>query len=136
MSTNTPKTPRLSDAASLPPALGLRTAAAWLGISPTTAYRLVEQDRFPVPVHRIGTSLRVPTTALLTYLGIDPTTAATTPASPADGTDASAAHDAEAAPAAPDTPGPVAAAARAGGEPPRRGLYPVGRPSVDGPRAG
>lgn len=121
---STTNTPKLADAASLPPILSLRAAAAWLGISPSTAYRLIEDGRFPVPVHRIGTSLRVPTTGLLTYLGIP------APATP------------DTAEAAPDTPDAtdvavsVTGAVRAGEEPPRRGLRPVGRASVDGPRAG
>lgn len=131
-------TPKLADAASLPPVLGLRAAAAWLGISPSTAYRLVEDDRFPVAVHRIGTGLRVPTTALLAYLGI------TAPTSSGDPANAAAHPDAEASPDVPVVPDvaaagvawPVTGGTRAGGEPPRRGLRPVGRASVDGPRAG
>lgn len=110
MTKKTP-TPTLAEAATLPPALGLRAAASWLGISPTTAYRLVEDNRFPVPVHRIGTSLRVPTTALLTYLGI--TTAKPTP--PSVGGDGNA---------------------NGMGEPSHPGLPPTGRWSVDGTRAG
>jgi hypothetical protein len=64
--------PSLADAPTLPPAVDLVTAAAWLGIGRTTAYRLATDDAFPVPVIKIGTSLRVPTTALLHLLGIDP----------------------------------------------------------------
>ncbi|WP_051451534.1 helix-turn-helix domain-containing protein [Actinospica robiniae] len=120
-------TPKLADAASLPPVLGLRASAAWLGISPSTAYRLVEADQFPVPVHRIGTSLRVPTTALLAYLGI--TAPASAPAMHAAAAGA-AAGDAAAAGA-----GAVTGRTRTAGEPPRPGLRPVGRASVDGPRA-
>lgn len=113
--TNRTHTPTLAEAATLPPALNLRAAASWLGISPTTAYRLVENDRFPVPVHRIGSSLRVPTVALLTYLGIT-----TTPTSPPTGPDGTVDAD----------------TAAIVGEPSRPGLRPGTGWSVDGTRAG
>ena len=115
MTKKTP-TPTLAEAATLPPTLNLRAAASWLGISPTTAYRLVEDDRFPVPVHRIGASLRVPTTALLTYLGI--TTTPTTP------------------PTGPENAEHGTGTAATVGEPSRPGLRPVAGWSVDGTRAG
>ena len=46
------------------------TAARLLGIGRTTAYQLASQDALPVPVVRIGRTLRVPTVPLLTLLGI------------------------------------------------------------------
>lgn len=64
--------PVLADATGLPPALDLLTAAAWLGIGRTTAYRLAEAGQFPAPVIRAGRSYRVPTAPLLTVLGIRP----------------------------------------------------------------
>lgn len=66
--------PLLADAAGLPPVLGLVTAAAWLGIGRTTAYRLAEAGEFPAPVIRAGWCYRVPTAPLLAVLGIRPET--------------------------------------------------------------
>lgn len=63
-------TPTLADAAGLPPTLGLLTAAVWLGIGRTTAYRLAEHGEFPVPVLRIGRSYRVPSAPLIALLAI------------------------------------------------------------------
>lgn len=62
----------LPDPAALPPTLGLETAGRLLGISRSTAYTLAAQDRFPVPVVRIGRSYRVPTAPLLALLGLTP----------------------------------------------------------------
>ena len=64
--------PLLADAGSLPPTLDIVTAARWLGIGRTTAYRLAEHDEFPVPVLRIGRCYRVPTAPLIALLGIRP----------------------------------------------------------------
>ena len=63
--------PLLADAGSLPPTLDIVTAARWLGIGRTTAYRLAEHE-FPVPVLRIGRCYRVPTAPLISLLGIRP----------------------------------------------------------------
>lgn len=70
----TPRTtpPLLAGLADLPPVVDLVTAANWLGIGRTTAYRLAAVGDFPVPVLRIGTSLRVPTAPLLRLLDIEP----------------------------------------------------------------
>lgn len=56
----------------LPPVVDVVTAAAWLGVGRTTAYRLAANGTFPVPVLRIGTSLRVPTAPLLRLLDLEP----------------------------------------------------------------
>jgi excisionase family DNA binding protein len=42
-------------------------AARFLGISPATAYRLADASEFPVPVVRIGRSLRVSVAALTAF---------------------------------------------------------------------
>lgn len=68
--------PKLADAWNLPPTLDLLTAAAWLGIGRTTAYRLAEHGQFPVPVIRVGHCYRVPTAPLTALLAI--------PANPGD----------------------------------------------------
>jgi excisionase family DNA binding protein len=52
-------------------ALGLHTdvatAASILGIGRSTAYELIRRDEFPIPVHRIGSRLRVPVAPLLSF---------------------------------------------------------------------
>lgn len=63
---------QIADAASLSPTLDIITAARWLGIGRTTAYRLAEHGEFPVPVLRIGRCYRVPTAPLVALLGIRP----------------------------------------------------------------
>ncbi|WP_051451411.1 helix-turn-helix domain-containing protein [Actinospica robiniae] len=73
--TRTPATvpgPLVADAGSLPPTLDILTAAKWLGIGRTTAYRLAERDEFPTPVLRVGRCYRVPTAPLIALLGIRP----------------------------------------------------------------
>jgi predicted DNA-binding transcriptional regulator AlpA len=52
----------------LPPVLDLPRAAAMLGVGRTTAYKLVQQDRWPTPVLRIGRLIKVPTKPLLDLL--------------------------------------------------------------------
>ena len=49
-----------------PPAATLTVpqAAAALGISTRTAYYLIAEDKFPVPVIRLGRTIRVPRAAL------------------------------------------------------------------------
>jgi hypothetical protein len=56
----------------LGPVVDLPTAAALLGIGRTISYALVREDRFPVPVLRVGRLIRVPTAPLLALLGITP----------------------------------------------------------------
>lgn len=48
----------------LPVVVDLVTAAAVLGIGRTTAYELVRTGRWPTPVLRLGSRIRVPTAAL------------------------------------------------------------------------
>lgn len=62
----------LAEAANLPAALGITTAARLLGIGRTTAYQLATTGRFPTPVLRIGHTYRVPAAPLLALLGITP----------------------------------------------------------------
>lgn len=61
----------VTDLRTLPPTIGLDTAAVLLGIGRTTAQSLARNDKFPVPVLRVGTLYRVPTAPLLHLLGID-----------------------------------------------------------------
>ena len=61
-----------ADIAALPPMLDVTTTAALLGISRATAYRLAADNDLPVPVQRVGHSLRVPTAPLLALLGLTP----------------------------------------------------------------
>ena len=50
----------------------LTTAASILGLSRAAAYELAKNDRFPVPLIRVGTRYRVPVAAILTALHLDP----------------------------------------------------------------
>jgi predicted DNA-binding transcriptional regulator AlpA len=74
------KIPSIAQLRSGPPSLDLLTAAAVLGIGRTRAYELARRGEFPVRVFRIGTSYRVPVTALLELLGISETQPAHTEA--------------------------------------------------------
>jgi hypothetical protein len=49
----------------------LRTAGQIFGLSLSTAYKLVKQGEFPVPVLRAGTMYVVPVAPILTILRID-----------------------------------------------------------------
>jgi excisionase family DNA binding protein len=64
--------PTLADLTALPPTLDVETAARLLGIGRTTAYQLAARNALPIPVLRIGHTLRIPTAPLLTLLGITP----------------------------------------------------------------
>ena len=55
----------------LPVTIDMRTAAAALGISINTAYRLALSDNFPCPYLRLGARYRIPTRQLMQSLGID-----------------------------------------------------------------
>jgi excisionase family DNA binding protein len=68
----------LDDLTALPPTLDVETAARLLGIGRTTAYQLAARNALPIPVLRIGRTLRIPTTPLLTLLGITPPDTSTT----------------------------------------------------------
>ncbi|GHF42859.1 hypothetical protein GCM10018790_20900 [Kitasatospora xanthocidica] len=59
---------RLSDL--LPAHIGIQQAAEFLGISETTALRMIRDASFPCPVTRMGRSYRVPVKAFMASLGI------------------------------------------------------------------
>ncbi|MFD0684326.1 helix-turn-helix transcriptional regulator [Actinomadura fibrosa] len=54
----------------LPLVLDLRTAAQAFGFCQATAYRLIQDEKFPCPVLRVGRHYRVPTAGVLKALGI------------------------------------------------------------------
>ena len=56
----------------LPAAVDLATAGRALGIGRTKAFELAREGRFPVKVLQVGEKFRVPRTALLEALDIDP----------------------------------------------------------------
>jgi excisionase family DNA binding protein len=58
------------DLRQLPVVVDLLTAAAVLGIGRTTAYELVRTGRWPTPVLRLGSRIRVPTAALRELLSL------------------------------------------------------------------
>ena len=55
----------------LPVTVDMKTAAAALGISMTTAYRLAQQGAFPCAYLRLGNRYRIPTSRLMFSLGIE-----------------------------------------------------------------
>ena len=114
----------VSDALDLPPMIDLVTAARYLGIGRTTAYTLAAKGTLPVPVVRIGTALRVPTTPLLKILGITAPDIADTAPEPG-GADPAAARGSAAFPA----PAPHGQE-----DPPRPPLRYPAKWSVDQPR--
>lgn len=58
------------DLRQLPVVVDLLTAATILGIGRTTAYELVRTGRWPTPVLRLGSRIRVPTAALRELLSL------------------------------------------------------------------
>ncbi|WP_218974506.1 helix-turn-helix domain-containing protein [Streptomyces sp. NP160] len=56
----------------LPPVVNVPTAAAVLGISPATAYRLIRAEEWPTPVLHLGRYIRIPRAALLDMLELRP----------------------------------------------------------------
>jgi hypothetical protein len=70
----------------LPAVLDLPRAAAMLGIGRTTAYKLVQQDRWPTPILRIGRLIKVPTRPLLDLLSGNPAQGVASQAGAPDGT--------------------------------------------------
>jgi len=54
----------------LGPTVDVQSAARLLGIGRTTAYQLASRNALPVPVVRIGRSLRIPSAPLLALLGL------------------------------------------------------------------
>lgn len=59
------------DLLALPPSIKVDLAGELLGYSRGHAYNLAKQDKFPVPMRKVGHSYRVLTAPLLKYLGID-----------------------------------------------------------------
>lgn len=55
----------------LPTVVDLATAGKAVGVSIGTAYKLVQEGRFPCRVIRLGYRYKVPTTGLMKTLGID-----------------------------------------------------------------
>lgn len=58
------------DLRALPPVLDVPTAGRLLGLGRSAAYELVQADRWPTPVVRLGRRLRIPTAPLLALLGL------------------------------------------------------------------
>ena len=58
----------------LPPAVELSVAGRAFGIGRTKAYELARAGQFPVKVLPVGLKFRVPKTAILEALGLDPVT--------------------------------------------------------------
>jgi hypothetical protein len=55
----------------LPTVVDLSTAGKAVAISINTAYKLVQEGKFPCPVIRLGHRYKVPTTGLMKALGIE-----------------------------------------------------------------
>lgn len=72
----------LADVGSLPPVLTISQAGALLGMGRSSAYQLLHEGRFPVPLLPVPGRRRVATAAVLELLGLPPFTA-----SPEPGTD-------------------------------------------------
>ncbi len=68
------KLPRITEIPdpALRPTIPVREAFALLGTSAPTGYEQIRQGNFPVPVLRLGRSLKVPTAPLLELLGLRP----------------------------------------------------------------
>lgn len=66
-------------AAGLAPTVSVEQAGKMLGIGRTLAYRLAACGELPVPIVRIGRSLRVPTAPLLALLGLNSTSSQSRP---------------------------------------------------------
>src|SRR4051812_28703114 len=61
-----------SELLALPATVDIPTAAKALSIGRTLAYQLARAGRFPVPVLRLGSRYRVPSSGLLAALGVAP----------------------------------------------------------------
>ncbi len=72
-----PATPALSsdELLALPAVVDIVTAGRVLGLGRGKSYELARRGEFPVPVLRLGASLRVPTAPLLDLLGVERHTA-------------------------------------------------------------
>lgn len=81
--------PTTDEIRSWPVTVDIRTAGLAFGIGRDQSYRLAREDAFPVPVLRMGRSLRVSRAAVMRLLDIDndppsPSTTAATPDVSAD----------------------------------------------------
>ena len=54
------------------PCISADEAFTHLGIDRTTGYRAIKTGSFPLPVIRVGRTIRIPTAALLQLLAVDP----------------------------------------------------------------
>lgn len=48
----------------------IRTAAKAMGIGTSHAYKLANNDQFPIPIHRVGGRWVVPTSSLRAFLEV------------------------------------------------------------------
>lgn len=64
-------TPRANEILAWPVTVDLRTAGRAFGVGRDQAYRLARENRFPVPVLRLGRRLRVTRASVMAALGID-----------------------------------------------------------------
>lgn len=67
--------------AELPPVVDLGTAARVLGITRHKAYEMVRTGSWPTRVLKLGRTSRVPTSELLTLIGVSPAVKEVRPAS-------------------------------------------------------
>jgi hypothetical protein len=63
-------TSRPSETQPVPAVLDLVTAARLLGIGRTVAYQLVRQGKWPTPVIRLGSQIKVPSAPLFELVGL------------------------------------------------------------------
>jgi len=54
----------------LPATIKVPQLAKALDVSTTYVYRMIKEDRLPVPMHQLGSNFKFPTAPLLDYLGI------------------------------------------------------------------
>lgn len=66
----TSSTPSVDEVLAWPVTVDVRTAGRAWGMGRDQAYKLAREGRFPVPVLRLGRSLRVTRAAVLAALGI------------------------------------------------------------------
>ena len=67
-----PRTPSMLPDPTTRPVISAEEAFAELGIDRGTGYKAIRDGTFPVPIIRIGRTIRVPTAALRRLLLIDP----------------------------------------------------------------
>lgn len=54
----------------LPPVIGVEQAGRAIGLHRQRAYHLIQQGKFPVPVHWVGHRYKIPTDPILDFLGV------------------------------------------------------------------